>query len=73
MLQKKTPDEIYQHGKEFGTHKLQALACRNLGPAWETEQYVEATGEGGDLTYVDNYLNLEFKNFLIEERGLTSG
>lgn len=69
VLRRKTADEIYQHGKEYGTHKFEALATRNLGPAWETECYVETLDEEGKMTYVENYLNLEFKNFLVEEKG----
>lgn len=66
LLRKKTMDELVQEGEAFGTHKLKCLAARHLGE--------DAFGhlnpvEWPDGSKRDNWINLKFDNFNVEERG----
>lgn len=65
ILRKKTTDEILEEGVEFGTHKFIRVKARHLGE--------DVAGDLEPVKYMDtltnNFINLEFKNFSIEERG----
>jgi hypothetical protein len=65
ILRKKTPDEIETEGRQFGTHKFINVKARHLG-----EDIVGAIEpvQNGDVLR-NNFINLEFKNFCITERG----
>lgn len=65
LLRSKEPAEIAEDG-EFGTHKLTNIKARHLGqdPMGEIEPVRMADG-----TLRRNYLNLDFNNFNITERG----
>lgn len=66
LLRKKTLDEIAAEGKEFGTHKLINLKPRHLGQDIEGALLPVKMMDG---SLKQNYINLNFQNFLIEERG----
>jgi hypothetical protein len=66
LLRKKTMDEIVEEGPEFGTHKLKCLAARHLGE--------DSFGHINPVDWVDgskkdNWINLKFDNFNVEEKG----
>lgn len=65
ILRNKTADEVEIEGGRFGTHKLINIKSRHLGQdvsgALEPVQI--------DDTLRKNFVNLEFKNFNITERG----
>ena len=65
ILRKKTTDEIVDEGEAFGTHKLINLKARHLGK--DIAGALEPVRVGDQLRR--NFINLEFKNFDIEERG----
>jgi len=68
MFRRKTPEEISEHGEEYGTHILQPVELRNLGDDWVNEQWVKEVKDKGTV-YLPNWLNLEVSNFNIFERG----
>ena len=65
ILRSKTHDETAEEGNQFGTHKLINVKARHLGKdiagACEPVQV--------DDNLRKNFINLEFKNFNITERG----
>lgn len=65
LLRKKTIDEIGMEGEQFGTHKMKCLAARHLGE--------DAFGHLNPVEFPDgkrdNWINLQFSNFNVEERG----
>ena len=65
LLRQKEPDEIAEHAS-FGTHKLVSLKARHLGqdPMGAIQPVRMADG-----SLRNNYLNLDFNNFNITERG----
>lgn len=65
ILRKKTMDEIAEEGINFGTHKLICIKARHLGE--DIYGHLEPVKDGDKLR--QNFINLEFKNFAIEERG----
>lgn len=65
ILRNKTVDEIEQEGRNFGTHKLINVKARHLGK--DIAGAVEPVRIGDTLR--KNFINLEFKNFCISERG----
>jgi replicative DNA helicase len=65
LLRKKTMDEILDEGEEFGTHKFINFAARHLGE--DVAGHLEPVKIGDQLR--NNFINLEFKNFLITEKG----
>lgn len=65
ILRKKTTDEIVDEGEHFGTHKLINLKSRHLGK--DIAGALEPVRVGDQLRR--NFINFEFKNFDIEERG----
>lgn len=65
ILRNKTTDEILNEGVRFGTHKLINVKARHLGK--DIPGAVEAVRVGDTLR--KNFINLEFKNFNITERG----
>lgn len=65
ILRNKTTDEIEQEGRNFGTHKLINVKARHLGK--DIAGAVEPVRMGDTLR--KNFINLEFKNFCISERG----
>jgi replicative DNA helicase len=65
ILRNKTVDEIESEGRSFGTHKLINVKARHLGK--DIAGAVEPVRVGDTLR--KNFINLEFKNFCITERG----
>lgn len=65
ILRKKTMDEILEEGIEFGTHKFICIKARHLGD--DVMGHLEPVKVGDRLK--QNFINLDFKNFLVEERG----
>lgn len=65
LLRSKEPAEIAEHGN-FGTHKLTNIKSRHLGqdPMGEIQPV-----RMGDGTLRRNYINFDFNNFNITERG----
>lgn len=68
-LEKKTPEEITEHGKEFGTHKLIEVLARVQGEeAHGADNYVKRMTANGE-EYVENFINFKIDNFKVEECG----
>ena len=65
ILRNKTTDEIETEGRSFGTHKFINVKARHLGK--DIAGAVEPVRIGDTLR--KNFINLEFKNFCITERG----
>jgi replicative DNA helicase len=65
ILRNKTADEIQTEGTRFGTHKLINVKSRHLGK--DIAGAVEPVRIGDTLR--KNFVNLEFANFNIAERG----
>ena len=65
ILRKKTTDEIQQEANQFGTHKLINIKARHLGS--DLVGALEPVLVGDTLR--NNFINLEFKNFAITEKG----
>jgi len=65
ILRNKTADEIETEGRSFGTHKLVNVKARHLGK--DIAGAVEPVRIGDSLR--KNFINLEFNNFCITERG----
>lgn len=65
ILRKKTLDEVQDEGVQFGSHKLIPIKHRHLGKdiAGALEPVLVAD------TLRRNFINLEFKNFAITEKG----
>jgi len=66
LLRKKTMDELVQEGESFGTHKLKCLAARHLGE--DSFGHLNPV-EWPDGSKKDNWINLKFDNFNVEEKG----
>ena len=66
LLRKKTLDEMVSEGDHFGTHKLICLAARHLGE--DAFGHLEPV-EDADGNPRNNFVNLEFSNFNVEDRG----
>jgi replicative DNA helicase len=66
LLRKKVAEELHSEGARFGTHKLINLKARHLGsdPLRAINPVVMPDG-----THKNNFINLEFKNFKITEKG----
>jgi replicative DNA helicase len=65
ILRNKTTDEIQEEGERFGTHKLINIKSRHLGS--DIAGALEPVRVGDTLR--KNFINLEFKNFGITEKG----
>jgi hypothetical protein len=65
ILRNKTADEIQTEGIRFGTHKLINVKSRHLGK--DIAGAIEPVRIGDTLR--KNFVNLEFANFNIAERG----
>ena len=65
ILRQKTHDEVADDGAQFGTHKLINVKARHLGN--DIAGAVEPVQVDDNLR--KNFVNLEFKNFNITERG----
>lgn len=68
-LEKKTAEEISDHGKEFGTHKLVEVRARVQGEeAMGADNYVKRATADGE-SYVENFINFKIENFRVTECG----
>lgn len=67
-FRKFTVEELSEQGDKFGTHLLEPLETRNLGPDWEADQYVKEAKEKGTVWH-QNFICIEVKNFDMRERG----
>lgn len=66
LLRKKTLDELVDEGEQFGTHKLICLAARHLGE--DPFGHLNPV-EMPDGSKKNNFINLEFDNFNVTDRG----
>lgn len=66
ILRKKTTDEIISEGDHFGTHKLIGLKARHMGINPNRAFDLVCMPDGSKKR---NYINLEFKNFCVVEKG----
>lgn len=66
LLRKKLPEEIHEEGSKWGTHKLINLAARHLGS--DPMRAINPV-QMPDGSHKDNYINLNFENFSITEKG----
>lgn len=64
-LRKKSNEERLEEGEEFGTHKLMFFVARHLGE--DAMGHNESVKVDGGLW--DNFINLKFDNFMIEDCG----
>lgn len=68
-LEKKTPEQITEDGKEFGTHKLVEILARVQGPeAMGADNYVRKMTADGPV-FVENFINFKIENFKVTECG----
>ena len=65
ILRQKTHDEVAEEGSNFGTHKLVNVKSRHLGK--DIAGAVEPVQVDDNLRR--NFINLEFRNFNIQECG----
>lgn len=68
IFRKKRPEEISEEGVKFGTHKLIPVVLRYEGKNTSLLDLVKIEG-GSKPTYKQNFINYNFSNFLLEERG----
>ncbi len=66
ILRHKTIDEIVDEGEQFGTHKLICRAARHLGE--DPFGHLNPV-EMPDGSKKNNFINLEFDNFNVTDRG----
>ena len=66
LLRKKIIDELTDEGEQFGTHKLICLAARHLGE--DPFGHLNPV-EMPDGSKKNNFINLEFDNFNVTDRG----
>jgi len=66
LMRKKLMEEIQAENGKFGTHKLINLAARHLGEDFMSHIEPVTMPDG---TKKDNYINLDFNNFSITEKG----
>jgi hypothetical protein len=66
LLRKKVAEEIQAENGKFGTHKLINLAARHLGE--DAMSHLEPVTMP-DGSKKDNFINLDFNNFSIIEKG----
>lgn len=72
-VEKWTPEEQALWGNKNGTHKLTAKFTRNLGQyADEAGKLVQYTDARGEKQIVEDWINLEFNNFNVEDKGTLS-
>ncbi len=68
IFRKKRPEEISEEGMKFGTHKLIPVVLRYEGKNTSLLDLVKIEG-GSKPIYKQNFINYNFSNFLLEERG----
>lgn len=68
QLARKTPEEIGEEGKRFGTHTLKSVVIRNWGEFGE-EAGAFSASDGKNTKWYFNHINLEFSNFKVTEAG----
>ena len=66
ILRKKVMEELQSEGESFGTHKLICVKARHLGK--DAMRHIEAV-ELADGSKKQNFINLNFENFAITEKG----
>lgn len=72
-LEPKDQDELAAHGSKFGTHKLSTIETRNQGEEADGfNRFVEITNDDGETDLIENYINFDFKNFFVSEKGSLS-
>ncbi len=69
-LIRKDPDEFSMDGEKFGSHKLVELFIRNQGEEGSgTNSLVKVQSGDGKVQWRSNYINYQFENFSVSERG----
>ena len=66
ILRKKTTDEVIADGQHFGTHKLIPIKSRHMGVNPNRFFDLVCMPDGSKRK---NYINLEFNNFSVKEKG----
>ncbi len=69
LLLEKPAEEVADHGEDRGTHRLNPIKTRFQGPnaqGFKKHVMVELKGK---KTAVPNFINYDFTNFCVEERG----
>ena len=69
IFRKKRPDEINEETLAFGTHKLIPVVTRYQGKNTGLLDLVKITDHHGKHVYKQNFINYNFSNFMLEERG----
>ena len=70
ILRPKTPEEINEHGPDFGTHNMYAAATRNQGEdAQGFLNFVPIRQANGSVRYEPNFICLHFDHFNVVEKG----
>lgn len=72
IFRKKRPDEVADEGEKFGTHKLIPVVLRYQGKNTSLLDLVRVTdhhSKNNKPSYRQNFINFNFSNFLLEERG----
>ena len=69
IFRRKSPEEISQEGREFGTHKLIPLATRFQGREAQGHTDLVRVAEGNRYKYVPNFINYNIENFSVSEHG----
>lgn len=66
FLKRKTPQQLENHGLQYGNVILEEYVTRSQGEFYE--QYVPVA-QGGETRYIKNSINLDFNNFNIVDKG----
>jgi len=69
IFRRKSPEEISEEGREFGTHKLIPLATRFQGREAQGHTDLVRVAEGNRYKYVPNFINYNIENFSVSEHG----
>jgi replicative DNA helicase len=69
IFRKKRADEISEEGIGFGTHKLIPVVLRYQGKNTGLLDLVRTDSGQVKATYKQNFINYNFSNFLLQERG----
>jgi replicative DNA helicase len=69
IFRKKRPDEINDETQDYGTHKLIPVVSRYQGKNTGLLDLVRIVDSHGKSTYKPNFINYEFSNFRLTEKG----
>lgn len=69
LVTKKSEDEKFRDGEKYGSHKMVPLATRYLGDMDGYREFLKCQVGDNKFKYIPNYINYEFKNFVVSEKG----